>query len=364
MKIETQTEAQKIQEVYYVTDEASSSEEVQEHEDLVEEHAHVSYEEQQHITELSLTQVDMFGRLQTSSEAGQMAESRDDSSSDLSKSKDTRSIKCHIIPKTEAVVQNIEAKKHTVTVSDKQSKDKSLLDEGVFVRKIEFIAEAILDERKDITLIEHLKQVPKPVPTGTDADQETGFNIPTESRPKSAQQVEIRLDTAEEHSRIRQERAQRTGSAEVSDEIHFISTESSPMKIRTIGENTKQTLQELVADIQPKARGTELTLVTAEKSKEDEATSTTKEKSKMEEDLVESSRSEGQVDEVQILQQADAQTLDGTNEAKPVMSNAEQRKKILATEVSSRGTKNIPCPSYLHPDLVSYLGTIFSSCYI
>ena len=424
MKIETQTEALKIQGAYLETYETSSSEDLGEHEERVEEHAHVSYEEQQHITDTSLTQIDIFDRLQKPHEPGQLAISRDETSSDLSKTRDTRSIKRQINTKTEAVMDKCEAKKQAVTVSDKQIADKSLLDEGVFVRQVELMTKAIIDERKDITLIANLDQVPKPFPTERDVHQVTqkeGFRIPTETKitPKPPQTVDIRVDTA--HGRIRQElinikdekiqlekvtaqqksvdkteveqiivrdavtkvsemqgmtvvergpseeyikkgklldvlisTSQRTGSAEVNVETDLVdtSTVTSPMKTRTTGDTVKKTLitQELVADTHPKATGTELGVVMAQMVQEDEVTFTTKGKSKME-NLVESTGFESQGDEVslQILPQAEAQLFKGTVETKPLTSNAEERKEIFATEVSSRGTKNIPFPSYLHP---------------
>ena len=416
MKIETQTEAPKIQQTYLVTREPSSSVDLREHEERVEEHAHVSYEEQEHITDISLKP----------SEPAKLVISRDETSSDLST---TRSLKRQINTKTEAVIDKCEAKKQAATVSDKQITDKSLLDEGLFVRKVEFITKAIIDERKDITLIGNLEQVPKPFPTERDVHQETqkeGFCFPTETkiRPKPPQRVDIREDTT--HGRIRQElihikdekiqlekvtaqqksvdkteveqiivrdavtrvsgtqgpseeyikegklldalmsTGQRKGSAEVNVETHLVdtSTVTSPMKTRTTEGTVKNTLitQELVADTQPKATGTELGVVMAQMVREDEVTFTTKGKSKME-DLVESTGFESQGDEVslRILPQAEAQLFKVTVETKPLTSNAEEREKIFATEVSSRGTKNIPCPSYLHPQSFNFFSMQVSS---
>jgi hypothetical protein len=401
----------------------------------VEEHAHVSYEKQQHITDITLTQINILDRLQKLSEPGQMAISRDETSSDLSKIRDTKLIKPQINTKSEAVMDKCEGKKQAVTVRDKQISDKYLLDEGVFVRQVELITKAIIDERKDITLMGHLEQVPKPFPTERDVHQETQkecFRIPTETkiRPNPPQRVDIRVDTAEEHGRIRQELiniedeniqlekvtaqqksvgktvveqivvrdavarvsgtqgrtvvergpseeyikkgelldaliSTRTRSAEVNVEAHLVDTSAmtSSMKTRTTGGTVKKTLitQELVADTQPKATGTELGDVKAQMVREDEAAFTTKGKSKMEEDFVESTGFEGQGDEVslQILLQAEAQMFKGTVGTKPLTSNAEERKKIFATEASSRGTKNIPCRSYLHPHTHHFPFSVF-----
>lgn len=141
VKIEQRKEAQKIQEVRYVTETVLPTEEVWEHEELVGEHAEVFYEE---VTPLGkkivlFSEVDVL----SSTERDKKSELRSEISvTDSSQMKETRLIK------------HREKEREVKTLEDKPSKEKS---EGeFFVRTIESPAQEIKDERKDSTSVRRL----------------------------------------------------------------------------------------------------------------------------------------------------------------------------------------------------------------
>ncbi|XP_078030946.1 uncharacterized protein LOC144466895 [Epinephelus lanceolatus] len=151
VKIERRKGAEKIQEVYYVTEKVSPTEEVWEHEEVVEEHAEVLYEDE--VARLgekivSLSEVDILST--TEKARDKKSELRGEISvTDSSKRKETRVTK-HRVPKTEetiVVVQEPESDRdrEVITLKGKPTK----IEEEYFIKTIESPKEEIADERKD-----------------------------------------------------------------------------------------------------------------------------------------------------------------------------------------------------------------------
>lgn len=172
VKIERKKGAQKIQEVYYVTEKVSPTEEVWEHEHVSEEHATVLYEEVAPLGEtVVLSELDVLSTTGKASQRDKKSETRGEISvTDTSKKKETT--KPRVIPKTQetiVVVQESYSEDREVTVlEDKPTKERN--EEEFFVRTVESPAEEITDERRDSMSVTHL-------PDKEDSKQETSITV-------------------------------------------------------------------------------------------------------------------------------------------------------------------------------------------
>lgn len=201
VKIEQRKGAQKIQEVYYVTEKVSPTVEVWEHEEVVEEHAKVSYEDKVATlgeTVVLLSEVDVLSSTEKASQRDKKSQLRGEISvTDTAKRKETRLTKHKVVPKTRetiVVVEESESEKdrEVTTVQDKPTKEKT--EEEVFVRMIDSPTEEITDERIDsISVI--------PLPDKKDVSiQETSvtvkrgreMTIKTESKGRQVREQEVR----------------------------------------------------------------------------------------------------------------------------------------------------------------------------
>lgn len=197
VKIEQRKEAQKIQEVYYVTEKVSHTEEVWEHEEVVEERAKVSYEDKVaplDETVVLLPEVDVFSSTEKANQRAKNSELRGEISvTDTAKRKETRSTEQKVVPKTpESVVVVVEESEsentqEVTTLRDKPTKEKT---EGT----IESPTEAITDERRgSISVISPLpdKKVSKHE-TSVSVKRERETTIKTESKGRQVREQEVR----------------------------------------------------------------------------------------------------------------------------------------------------------------------------
>lgn len=201
VKIEQRKGAQKIKEVYYLTEKVSPTEEVWEHEEVVEEHAKVLYEDELAPlgkTIVSLSEVDILSTTEKASQRDKKSELRREISvTDASKRKETRLIKHRVVPKTQetiVVIQESESDKdrEVTTLQDKPTKEKN--EEDIFVRTIESPTEEITDERKDSISVTHLpdkKDVSKQE-TSVTVKKGREITIKTESKGRQVREQEVR----------------------------------------------------------------------------------------------------------------------------------------------------------------------------
>lgn len=149
VKIEPMEEAQKIQEVYYVTDDVSPNEDVREHEETVEEHVRTSYEDE---VVLPQKAVESDRDIVTSKERDKLSELRGRISvSDSDKKKETWLTKQKLVPKPqEATVIEKKKSRDVLMPQDRPVKEKSKKE--FFVKKISSPAEEISEpDTKDET---------------------------------------------------------------------------------------------------------------------------------------------------------------------------------------------------------------------
>lgn len=237
VKIEQREGVQKLQEIYYVTEKVSPTEEVWEHEEMVEEHAEVLYEDEVAPlgkTMVSLSEVDVLRTTEKPTQRDKKSELRSEISvTDTSKRKETRVTKRRVAPKTQetiVVVQESESDKDRVvtTLQDKPRKEKT--EEEFFVRAIESPTEEITDERKDSTLVRY-------VPEKDLSKQETSVPV------KKGKEIIIKTESRERRRIERTEEPTSTKEIELVKDIPLVTegdkTKTSPIKIST--ESKKQT---------------------------------------------------------------------------------------------------------------------------
>lgn len=217
VKIEQRKEAQKIQEVCYVTEEVCPTEEVWEHEELVEEFAKVSfeYEVTPFEAKVSASEVDVLSA--TQDEKGKSSELRGKISvTDTAERKETRLVKHKAVSETRETGE-------VPTVKEKPA------GEG-FVRTMRSPTKQTTDESRDPTSA-------VPLPEGKDvSEKETRVTIKkgkemrvkTESRPRQVTEQEVK--EAEETVRER----------EFSEEICVDSDDTKPPPLTVSAEARKR----------------------------------------------------------------------------------------------------------------------------
>lgn len=188
VKTEQRKEAEKTPEVYYVMEKMSPTDDVWEHEVVVEEHTEVLFEDE--VAPEFLSKEDVLSTTEKQTQKDKKSELKGEISvTDTSKRKETRVTKHRVIPKTEetlVVVQETKSDKdeEVATVEDKPTKEKT--EEEFFVRSFKSPTEEITDERKDGTSVSHLpdkKDISKQ-PTRVTVKKERGITIKTESRER------------------------------------------------------------------------------------------------------------------------------------------------------------------------------------
>lgn len=200
VKIEQRKAAQGIQEVYYVTEKVSPTDMVWEHEEVVEEHAEVLYEDEVAPlgeTVVSLSEVDVLSTTEKASQRDKKSELRGEISvTDTSKRKETRLTK-HRVPKTQetfVVVQESESDKgrEVTTLQGKPTKEK--IEEELFIRTIKTPTEEITDERKDSISVRHLpdKKDVSIQETSVTVKKGREITIKTESKERQVKEQEVR----------------------------------------------------------------------------------------------------------------------------------------------------------------------------
>lgn len=180
-----------MQEVYYVTEKVSPKDEVWEHEEVVEEHAEVLYEED--VTTLGkrvvlLAEVDVLSTTEKASQRDKKSELRGEISvTDTSK----RLTKHKVVPKTQEtsiIFQESESERVVTTVEEKPRKEKT--EEEFFVRTIESPTEEVTDERRDsISVTQDISKQETSVKTVRKGRELT---IKTESKGRQVIEQEIR----------------------------------------------------------------------------------------------------------------------------------------------------------------------------
>lgn len=191
VKVEHRKGAQKIQEVYYVTEKVSPTDEVWEHEEVVEEHAEVLYEEDVATlgkTVVLLSEVDVLSTTEKASQRDKKSELRGEISvTDTSK----RITKHKVAPKTQEtsiIFQESDTERVVTTVEEKPRKEKT--EEEFFVRTIESPTEEVTDERRDsISVTQDISKQETGVKTVRKGREMT---IKTESKGRQVIQQEIR----------------------------------------------------------------------------------------------------------------------------------------------------------------------------
>lgn len=189
--------AQKIQEVYYVTEKASSTEEVWEHEEVAEEHAKVSYEDEASLrlgqTKVSLSEVDILST--TDKARDKKSELRGEISvTDSSKRKETRLTK-------ETVVQESESDRDRDVTTMQRKPTREKIEEGVLIQTIESPTE-ITDERKDSVSVRQPSDKRDVSKQETSVKKGKEMSIKTESKERHVRQQEDRK--AEETTMVKE----------------------------------------------------------------------------------------------------------------------------------------------------------------
>lgn len=230
VKIEQRKGAQKIQEVYYVTEKVSPAEEVWEHEEVVEEHAEVLYEDEVAPlgeTIVLLSEVDVFSTTEKMSQRDKKSELRGEISvTDTSKRKETRLTKHRVAPKTQetiVAVQEFKTDREVTMLEDKPMKEKI---EEFFVRTIESPTEEVTDERRDSTSV-------PPLPDKRDVSkQETSVTV------KKGREITIKTET-----KVRQ---QEVKEIEIIKDIPFVTDadKTKPSSMTISAEARKQTTKQ------------------------------------------------------------------------------------------------------------------------
>lgn len=191
VKIEQRKEPEKTQEVFYVTEKMSPTEEVWEKE--VEEHTEVLYEDE--LTPVGktlvlLSEVDVLSTTEKQTQKDKKSELKGEISvTDTSKRKETRVTRHRVIPKKEEIIvvvqeTQFDKDKKIATVQDKPKKEKT--KEELFVRTFKSPTEEITDERKDSTSVSILpdKQDISKLQTRVTVKKESEITIKTESRER------------------------------------------------------------------------------------------------------------------------------------------------------------------------------------
>lgn len=167
VKLEQGNRAQKTQEVYYVTENVPLREEVWEHEEVVEEHAKVSYEDKLAPlgkTVVLLSEVNVLSSPEKTSQRDQKPELRGEISvTDTATRTETRLTKYKIVPKREEAVAAVE-----------ESEPAEEKTEEAFVRTIDSQTEEITHERRDSTSVILLPD------KKADSEQETSVTVKSE----------------------------------------------------------------------------------------------------------------------------------------------------------------------------------------
>lgn len=185
VKIEQREGAKKIQEVYFVTEKASPTEEVWEHEVVVEEHAEVLYEDE--VAPVGET-ILLLSEAEKPSQRDKKSELRGEISvTDASRRKETRVKKQRVVPKTKESILVVQGTQSEKGREDKLTKEKT--EEEFFVRTVESPTEEVTDERKDSTSVRH-QEVSEHETTVT-VKKGRAITIKTESKERTVREQEV-----------------------------------------------------------------------------------------------------------------------------------------------------------------------------
>lgn len=220
VKIEQRKGAEKIQEVYYVTDKVSPTEETWEHEEVVEEHAEELYEDQVAPLEtmVVLSGVDVLSTTEDSAQTDRKSELRGEISVTDASQRKVRVTRKTVVPKTqEAVGRDQEDKDKQVTILKEEK-----AEEEFFIRTIESPAEEITDERKDSISVRHLPQEVSTQETSVTVHKRTEMSIEKSREKQMTEDTEFVKDkTKPSQKRISTEVKKQTQTLKIEKEVKY-----------------------------------------------------------------------------------------------------------------------------------------------
>lgn len=205
VKIERK-EAQKMQDVYYVTEKVSSTEEVWEHEEVAEEHAEMLYEDRVvslDDTTVSSTEINILSAIETMGPKAEKSELKGDISvTDTSKRKETRLVKHRIVPKTQetvVVVEETESDRDKVVRKRQDEPPKKIIEDTTVAAKKESkmiiktearqVGEQEVKKIKETVTVEEVELIKEtPAVKEMDKTKRPPITISTEARKRTEEQ--------------------------------------------------------------------------------------------------------------------------------------------------------------------------------